>query len=101
VNAVVLFRIPGGETPQGLLAKLQALEWEFGRLPKRVHNEARPLDLDLVAFGALRMYSETLTLPHPRATQRRFVMQPLAEIAPDLRLPGNSLTASEIVARLA
>src|ERR1019366_6793265 len=51
VNAVVGLIPRAGETPESLLAKLQALEKHFGRQPKQVLNEPRPLDLDLIAFG--------------------------------------------------
>ena len=51
-------------------------------------NAPRPLDLDLLYVGDLRIQTEELTLPHPRMSQRRFVLQPLCEIRPDLVLPG-------------
>lgn len=85
------------DTPASLLARLQALEREFGRQPKTQHNEARPLDLDLIAFGHRTWATPTLELPHPRAHQRRFVLQPLAEIAPDLVLPGQSRTVRQLL----
>jgi 2-amino-4-hydroxy-6-hydroxymethyldihydropteridine diphosphokinase len=100
VNAVVGLTPRSGETPESLLAKLQALEKEFGRSPKQVHNEPRPLDLDLIAFGAERRATTHLVLPHPRAHQRRFVLQPLAEIAPDLVLPGETRTVSVLLREL-
>jgi 2-amino-4-hydroxy-6-hydroxymethyldihydropteridine diphosphokinase len=83
-----------------LLEKLQILEKEFGRHPKKVLNEARPLDLDLIAFGYVRWSSAQLTLPHPRARERRFVLQPLSEIAPEFVLPGQSKSVSELLAAL-
>ena len=89
-----------GETPESLLAKLQALEKEFGRRPKTVLNEPRPLDLDLIAFGSETRASKELTLPHPRAHERRFVLQPLSEIAPDLILPGQSQSVAGLLERL-
>lgn len=95
VNAVVGLQPLAGETPETLLTKLQALEREFGRRPKTVLNEPRPLDLDLLAFGAEARVSPELTLPHPRAHLRRFVLAPLAEIAADVVLPGWSATATE------
>jgi 2-amino-4-hydroxy-6-hydroxymethyldihydropteridine diphosphokinase len=100
VNAVAAFRPRAGETPESLLAKLQALEKEFGRRPKQVLNEPRPLDLDLIAFGYEKRATRELTLPHPRAHQRRFVLQPLSEIAPDLILPGQSKSVAQLLARL-
>src|ERR1700743_1766798 len=86
VNAVVGLVPRPDETPESLLQKLQALEQEFGRTPKKVVNESRPLDLDLLAFGNEVRSTPQLTLPHPRAHLRRFVLQPLAEIASDLFL---------------
>lgn len=100
VNAVVgLIPLPG-ETPESLLPKLQRLEREFGRQPKKLANEARPLDLDLVVFGQEMRNSAELTLPHPRAHLRRFVLEPLAEIAPDLKLPGQADTVVGLLGAL-
>ena len=100
VNAVVGLIPRTDETPESLLAKLQRLEQEFGRRPKQVLNEPRPLDLDLIAFGSETRAGEDLTLPHPRAHQRRFVLQPLSEIAPDLILPGQKQTVSQLLREL-
>ena len=98
VNAVVGFVARAGETPESLLKKLQELERTFGRQPKRIHNEARPLDLDLIAFGNEVRNTTVLVLPHPRAHVRRFVLEPLAEIAPDLILPGQTQNVRELLA---
>ena len=95
VNAVVGLVSKVDETPETLLQKLQALEKEFGRPAKKVMNEPRPLDLDLIAFGRETRATPTLMLPHPRAHRRRFVLEPLAEIAPDLVLPGQIQNVSE------
>ena len=100
INAVVGLQLGAGETPEGLLRKLQALEKEFGRMPKKVMNEARPLDLDLIAFGNQTINTPDLILPHPRAHLRRFVLEPLNEIAPDLILPGQKKTVRELLANL-
>ena len=100
VNAVVGFVPRTGETPESLLAKLQALEKQFGRRPKKEINEPRPLDLDLIAFGDEVRHGDVLVLPHPRAHKRRFVLQPLAEIAPDLILPGQRRIAAELLEML-
>jgi 2-amino-4-hydroxy-6-hydroxymethyldihydropteridine diphosphokinase len=100
VNAAVAFMPTASETPESLLLKLQQMERECGRMPKRVLNEARPLDLDLIAFGSATRQSPTLTLPHPRAHVRRFVLQPLAEIAPDFILPGQSQSVRQLLESL-
>jgi 2-amino-4-hydroxy-6-hydroxymethyldihydropteridine diphosphokinase len=97
VNAVVGLMPRQGETPESLLTKLQTLEKEFGRRPKKVLNEPRTLDLDLIAFGNESRATKGLTLPHPRAHLRRFVLQPLSEIAPDLVLLGQSKTAAQLL----
>ena len=99
-NAVVGLTPRAGETPESLLTKLQALEKEFGRRPKKVLNEARPLDLDLIAFAGEVRHGDFLVLPHPRAHERRFVLQPLAEISPNLILPGQRRTAAELLEML-
>jgi 2-amino-4-hydroxy-6-hydroxymethyldihydropteridine diphosphokinase len=109
VNAMAGLRPRADETPQSLLRQLQVLEAEFGRRRGKIPNQARLLDLDLIAFGARVANLPELILPHPRAHLRRFVLQPLAEIAPDFVLPGQAGSAAallenmsntEIVARL-
>jgi 2-amino-4-hydroxy-6-hydroxymethyldihydropteridine diphosphokinase len=100
INAVVGLVPRRGETPEGLLEKLQSIEMEFGRRPKQVLNEPRPLDLDLIAFGSVTVQTVLLVLPHPRAHLRRFVLAPLAEIAPDLVLPGQSKAVRELLSGL-
>jgi 2-amino-4-hydroxy-6-hydroxymethyldihydropteridine diphosphokinase len=100
VNAVAALVPSPDETPESFLKKLRALERKFGRQPKKALNEPRPLDLDLIAFGAEIRHTPELFLPHPRAHLRRFVLQPLSEIAPDLVLPGQSQTVAQLLARL-
>jgi len=100
LNAVIGLTPRAGETPESLLQKLRGLETQFGRPLKQVLNEPRPLDLDLIAFGSEMRNSPTLILPHPRAHVRRFVLQPLAEIAPDMILPGQSKTISQLLVEL-
>jgi 2-amino-4-hydroxy-6-hydroxymethyldihydropteridine diphosphokinase len=100
VNAVVGFLPRTTETPEILLDKLQALETDFGRSPKKVLNEPRTLDLDLIAFRQEIRASQRLTLPHPRAHLRRFVLQPLSEVAPDLLLPGQVLSVRQLLGTL-
>jgi len=100
VNAAAVFQPRAGETPESLLACLQLIEKRFGRRPKQIPNEPRPLDLDLIAFGREVRSAAELVLPHPRAHQRRFVLAPLAEIVPDFILPGQQLPVAALLQRL-
>ena len=100
VNAIVGLVARPDETPESLLPKLQALEKQFGRSVKKVLNEARPLDLDLISFGDEVRSTPKLTLPHPRAHLRQFVLQPLVDIAPGLILPGQGKPVSELLRQL-
>ncbi len=100
INAVVGLFLRENETPESLLEKLQMLEKDFGRKKKTILNEPRPLDLDLIAFGKeIRAFGK-LILPHPRALERKFVLQPLSEIAPDFIFPGLKKTVLELLALL-
>lgn len=100
LNAVAGLVPIAGETPESLLARLLQLEKAFGRQPKKILNESRPLDLDLIAFGNQVRATPTLILPHPRAAERRFVLEPLAEIAPGLILPGQTHSICQLLAAL-
>lgn len=100
INAMVGLEPLTGETPETLLKKLKALEVEFGRKPKNVLNEPRPLDLDLIAFGNEVRSGSALTLPHPRAHERRFVLAPWNEIAPDYVIPGRAVSIRQLLHQL-
>lgn len=89
-------RVPARE----LLVRFLELERVAGRPPGRRHGP-RPLDLDLLVYGDLEMDEPGLTVPHPRLRQRRFVLEPLAEIAPDLPLPPDGRTAHELLPAVA
>jgi 2-amino-4-hydroxy-6-hydroxymethyldihydropteridine diphosphokinase len=78
--------------PEELLDRCKAIEAEQGRALGGPRHGPRPIDIDLLLLGDIEMSSERLTLPHPEVTSRRFVLEPLLEIDPDLRLPdGTSL----------
>jgi len=100
LNAVAGLVPRADETPETLLARLQRMERAFGRLPRQVLNEPRPLDLDLLTFRREVRATAALTLPHPRAHLRRFVLEPLNEIAPDLILPRQPKSVRQLLAEL-
>jgi 2-amino-4-hydroxy-6-hydroxymethyldihydropteridine diphosphokinase len=85
--------------PPALLAALLALEARFERR-RGVPNAARSLDLDLLDYDGRQSETERLVLPHPRLHERRFVLAPLAEIAPHWRHPRLAMTAIELLRRL-
>ena len=94
--AFVATRLP----PRSLMAFLLGLEAAFGRIRGEA-NASRTLDLDLIAYGRLVMRAHGLTLPHPRAQERGFVMGPLAQIAPDWRHPVSGERADSLAAHTA
>jgi 2-amino-4-hydroxy-6-hydroxymethyldihydropteridine diphosphokinase len=69
-------------SPSSLLSELLAIETRLGRVRHGVRNEPRIIDIDLILHGATRMRTRALTIPHPRAHERQFVMGPLREISP-------------------
>jgi 2-amino-4-hydroxy-6-hydroxymethyldihydropteridine diphosphokinase len=94
VNAAAALDSP--LAPRPLLSALLAIEKRFGR-ERGPRNAARVLDLDLLAHGDAVIATPDLELPHPRLQERRFVLLPLAEIAPHWRHPLLRLTARELL----
>ena len=87
--------------PADLLEALQGIETRLGRdREAEGSNGARPMDLDLLWHGDASLASDALTLPHPRLEERLFVLEPLAEIAPDHVLPGCGRTVVERIEEL-
>lgn len=83
-------------TPEVLLQELQAVERRHGRnRATEIRFGPRTLDLDLLLHGDERREGECLELPHPRMEERRFVLEPLADLDPELRLPGCGKTVRE------
>lgn len=80
--------------PLALLHRLQEIEAQLGR-KRKIPKGPRTIDIDILLYGDLVRQSEELTLPHPRMLQRRFVLEPLAEIAPTLRIPGTTRTVED------
>ena len=90
VNAVA--RVNTRLSPHELLSAMQHLESVHGRL-RPYRNAPRTLDLDLLTYGNVQFEDAVLTIPHPRAHLRRFVVEPMAELEPDGAIPGQgSLT---------
>mgnify|MGYP001966988735 FL=1 len=92
-NTVVEINYSG--TPARLLEQTQAIEVELGRTPGSPPNSPRVIDLDILYLGEHITDSQDLLIPHPRMTQRRFVMQPLSDIRPSMTLPGDSVSVLE------
>ena len=98
VNAVAEVRT--GLSAAELLDLLHGIEREMGRV-RRVRDEARVIDLDLLIYGeTISGPGETPVLPHPRLAERAFVVLPLAELAPDWRHPGSGRSLQEMIRAL-
>ena len=100
LNAVVELKTQ--LAPEKLLQSLLQIEQQQGRDRTASPPQGpRTLDLDLLSYGTLVLATSTLTLPHPALAQRRFVLEPLAEIAPQWQHPVRGKTAAELLAELA
>ena len=86
-------------SPHGLLAVCQQVEKNMGRVPAARFGP-RHLDIDILLYGGQCIESEELTIPHPRMGERRFVLIPLLEIAPDLENPVSNQPYADILSRL-
>ncbi|MDX1984929.1 MAG: 2-amino-4-hydroxy-6-hydroxymethyldihydropteridine diphosphokinase [Bryobacteraceae bacterium] len=93
-----LNQVMEGETevfPRTLLKRLKSIEQAMGR-KRTVRNGPRPIDIDILFYGSAVIRAPELVVPHPRMEERRFVLDPLAEIAPDLRHPITKKTVREM-----
>jgi 2-amino-4-hydroxy-6-hydroxymethyldihydropteridine diphosphokinase len=98
LNAVVEFGYNGD--PLQLLKNLKSVEDALGRPREHARNVSRKIDIDLLYIGDLKVNDGELELPHPRMHLRKFVLQPLADIRPELILPGQTKTVRELLAQL-
>ena len=86
--------------PRQLLARLQKIEKSMGR-KRRIAKGPREIDLDILFFGDAVVKAPELEIPHPRMSERRFVLEPLAELAPEKKHPGTRKTVREMLASVA
>jgi 2-amino-4-hydroxy-6-hydroxymethyldihydropteridine diphosphokinase len=98
LNAVVEIEYDGD--PSELLEQLVRVEESLGRERDHARNVSRKIDIDLLYAGDLSVKNERLQLPHPRMHLRKFVLRPLADIQPDLRLPDQTKTVRELLAQI-
>lgn len=97
-NAVLEFEYEGD--PGKLLKDLKAIENSLGRPSAYARNVSRQIDIDLLYAGDMEIENEQLHVPHPRMHLRRFVLEPLAEIRPELVLPNQTQSVSKMLAIL-
>ena len=98
LNAVLEFGYDGD--PRDLLKKLKIVEGALGRPGEHARNLSRRIDIDLLYIGDKKINDSELELPHPRMHLRKFVLQPLADIRPELILPRQAKTVRELLAQL-
>jgi 2-amino-4-hydroxy-6-hydroxymethyldihydropteridine diphosphokinase len=84
--------------PEELLEAAKSIERELGRKPGGVRHGPRPIDVDVLLLGAVEYRSARLSLPHPEVTSRRFVLEPLLELDPELALPDGTPLAPQLEA---
>ena len=99
LNAVMEMSYEG--EPKELLSELRRIEESLGRAPEHARNASRTIDLDLLYFGDRTIDDAELQLPHPRLHLRRFVLAPLADVRPDLILPGQTVPIRALLKNLA
>jgi 2-amino-4-hydroxy-6-hydroxymethyldihydropteridine diphosphokinase len=98
LNAAIEFEYVG--EARDLLRELAAIEKRLGRPATHARNVSRTIDLDLIYFGDLEIETTELQLPHPRITEREFVLRPLVDIRPDLVLPKQTESVCALLLRL-
>ncbi len=87
-------------SPQEILQLCLRIEQELGRERNGIYGTPRTCDIDIVTYGDMQLLTPELTLPHPRAHEREFVLRPLCDLNPHLKLPGQQQTAAQLLAAL-
>ncbi|HTX78859.1 MAG TPA: 2-amino-4-hydroxy-6-hydroxymethyldihydropteridine diphosphokinase [Longilinea sp.] len=90
-----VLEVETGLEPLKLLAHVKALETRLGRTPT-FHYGPRLIDIDILLYNSLILQTPELVIPHPHLTERAFVLIPLADLAPDLKIPGSERTIGEL-----
>ena len=98
LNAVLV--VESSVDPAELMKRLQSIETALGRPSNHGRNEPRALDIDIIYAGELIVDDPHCRVPHPRWAGRRFVVQPLADVRPELKIPGSAGTVAEVLLTL-
>lgn len=83
-----------------LMRTFQFMEQKIGRVPNTVINAPRPMDIDIIYADGLQVREQHIVIPHPHWQERRFVVQPLCDVRPDLVIPGQTLPVADVLAGL-
>lgn len=95
LNSVVV--IETALSPENWLQYIQEIECNLGRVRSGNPNEPRTIDVDLIYWGDSLVDSAALTVPHPRWSEREFVVRPLADVRPEFRLPSSNQTVQQVL----
>lgn len=98
VNAVLILQVE--QTPHETLGFCSQVEHDMGRIRGADKNAPRPIDIDILYAGDQLLESGALVVPHPRWADRRFVVQPLADVRPDLKMPGFQKSVQGVLAEI-
>lgn len=98
LNCVVI--VETGLSPDAFSDAVHAVEDRFGRTRTEAAGTPRVLDIDILSFGNMRSDASHLVLPHPRARERRFVLQPLADLRPGFIFPGETRSVEDLLRAL-
>ena len=98
LNAILIVRtlIPLSQ----LMRTFQFMEQKIGRVPNTIINAPRPMDIDIIYADGLQVQEQHIVIPHPHWARRRFVLQPLCDVRPDLVIPGQTGTVADVLAAL-